>query len=291
MTAPVRAWSQKPIDRRRGLLSVEHVPVLILHEIYRSRTQRCLFHQHALFAPRTRAEEIITFTCRVDDCFVWTVSHDLRNVISDTPVLPPAGPSPCATDSDCTLPEQCCPVKLVCEVPVSTDPLACGGYFLNGPCHVYVLLPSTRTAFWPFAIAGVGVLRETSDRYVRSEVRALLSGIIMFRNDKHFTEHDAPETDGRLNTWKRSLLWRIYALRLVPLKYLCTPRMSTFARETHTATASCVFQRSLSLTAGLTALLSASLLFAIRTNTDPVPPCLLRRKPHIHTSPAQAIRT
>lgn len=50
------------------------------------------------------------------------VSHSLRN-----PVLPAAGPPPCMTSADCTEDgEVCCPVKLVCEVPDTTDPLACG---------------------------------------------------------------------------------------------------------------------------------------------------------------------
>ncbi|CAN0080080.1 unnamed protein product [Scytosiphon promiscuus] len=42
------------------------------------------------------------------------------------------GPTPCATSADCTLPEECCPVKLVCEVPDTTDPLACGDPHMTG---------------------------------------------------------------------------------------------------------------------------------------------------------------
>lgn len=34
-----------------------------------------------------------------------------------------------ACDGIFTLPEQCCPVKLVCEVPGSTNPLPCGECF------------------------------------------------------------------------------------------------------------------------------------------------------------------
>ena len=47
-------------------------------------------------------------------------------ITSATPVLPPAGPTTCETSDDCTLPEECCPVKEVCEVPDTINPLACG---------------------------------------------------------------------------------------------------------------------------------------------------------------------
>eukprot|EP00903_Cladosiphon_okamuranus_P015479 g14291.t1 len=43
------------------------------------------------------------------------------------------GPTPCATSADCTVDgEECCPVKLVCEVPDTTDPLACGDPHMTG---------------------------------------------------------------------------------------------------------------------------------------------------------------
>eukprot|EP00752_Nemacystus_decipiens_P004376 g3999.t1 len=42
------------------------------------------------------------------------------------------GATPCETSAECTPPEQCCPVKLVCEVPDTTDPLACGDPHMTG---------------------------------------------------------------------------------------------------------------------------------------------------------------
>lgn len=53
---------------------------------------------------------------------------------------PPAGTTPCTSDAQCTLPEQCCPVKEICEVPVSTNPLACGEYIsMSAVCCTAVL--------------------------------------------------------------------------------------------------------------------------------------------------------
>eukprot|EP00752_Nemacystus_decipiens_P012554 g11118.t1 len=40
--------------------------------------------------------------------------------------------APCTTSADCTAPEECCPVKLVCEVPDTTNPLACGDPHMTG---------------------------------------------------------------------------------------------------------------------------------------------------------------
>eukprot|EP00903_Cladosiphon_okamuranus_P019467 g17901.t1 len=43
------------------------------------------------------------------------------------------GPTPCETSDDCTVDgEECCPVKLVCEVPDTTNPLACGDPHMTG---------------------------------------------------------------------------------------------------------------------------------------------------------------
>ncbi|CAB1100369.1 unnamed protein product [Ectocarpus sp. CCAP 1310/34] len=41
-------------------------------------------------------------------------------------------PTECVDDSDCTLPEECCLLKLVCEVPDPTDPTACGDPHMTG---------------------------------------------------------------------------------------------------------------------------------------------------------------
>ncbi|CAB1115047.1 unnamed protein product [Ectocarpus sp. CCAP 1310/34] len=38
----------------------------------------------------------------------------------------------CETNTDCTSPEICCPVKKVCELPLPTDPTACGDPHMTG---------------------------------------------------------------------------------------------------------------------------------------------------------------
>ena len=53
----------------------------------------------------------------------------LRRSVALPKMCPFAGPTGCESNTQCTVPgEICCPVKNICEEPLSTNPLACGEF-------------------------------------------------------------------------------------------------------------------------------------------------------------------